>query len=114
MGHQFMNEWQQEARDGGMTLRLTSWRNSGWKRNPVQAASTFCLKITGNEARPDQEQLVQFLFDFATAASSLPIPESELPWREIIKWWDGQDLLLFCGGIKPTRSLAACPSAPIE
>ena len=39
--------------------------------------------------------MVQFLFDFATAASSLPIPESELPWREIIKWWDGQDLFCF-------------------
>ena len=56
MGKEFMDAWKKEAKDCGLSLRLSSHRNSVWKRNPAQAASTYILKITGDAARPDQEQ----------------------------------------------------------
>ena len=94
MGRDFMEEWQAEAKDNGLSLRLTSFRNSGWRENPVQAASMYCLKLTGDPERPDQPFMQQFLFDFAVAVSSLRLPPSPLPWREIIRRWHGEDLFL--------------------
>ena len=94
VGNVFMAEWQAEAKSIGLSMRLTSHRNSAWKNTPAQAAGTYALTIIANdEENPPKQLMVQFLCDWAKAVSRrrVPAPAAPLPWDDIITWWDGQE-----------------------
>ena len=92
-----MKEWQAEAKTIGLSMRLSSHRNSTHRENPAEAAGTYALTITAEDRRnPTKQLVVQFLCEWAKAASRRPVPaEPELPWNNIIRWWGGQECVQF-------------------